>query len=521
MHIERKIIIGLITSTDYLRQLQKVWNPKLLESSTARRLANWCWEYFERYNHAPSRDIETIYYQKLKDEHLSKEIAKEIEQDILPSLSEEYVQEGIDINYLLDQTFQYFKRRSLLEFSETIRNILEQGKGDEHQRLLQAEQIAVNYQPLTTGVEEGLNLHSERALDKIKQAFEESTECLVRYPRQLGEFWNSQFVRSGFVAFMASIKRGKTFWLLDIAIRACRQKRKVVFIQAGDMTETQQLKRICVYLAQKSNLKRYCGKMWEPVRDCVFNQLNECERKERECNFGIFEGCTVDYLRQEIKLEELIEAYKANPNYVPCSNCYEYELNHWGCPWIKEVDVGDPLTVEEAQRVVREFFIENKRYFKLESYANDTLTVKQIRALLEIWEKQEQFIPDVIVIDYADLLTTEERMEERPKQNKIWKELRRLSQERNRPLIVTATQADARSFEQGRLRPMNFSEDKRKLDHCTAMFALNQDPHEREKKIGLTRINYIAAREGEFYVEDEVYVLQNLKRGRPFLGSFR
>ena len=42
----------------------------------------------------------------------------------------------------------------------------------------------------------------------------------------------------------------------------------------------------------------------------------------------------------------------------------------------------------------------------------------------------------------------------------------------------------------------------------------------REKKIGITRINELVIREGEFYNDNEITVLQNLKQGRPFKQSY-
>jgi hypothetical protein len=86
--------------------------------------------------------------------------------------------------------------------------------------------------------------------------------------------------------------------------------------------------------------------------------------------------------------------------------------------------------------------------------------------------------------------------------------------------VVTATQADAKSYDQDRLKLANFSEDKRKYAHVTAMYGLNQDKDDREKKIGIMRINEIVIREGEFSATNEVYVLQNLRRGQPHLGSY-
>jgi hypothetical protein len=52
------------------------------------------------------------------------------------------------------------------------------------------------------------------------------------------------------------------------------------------------------------------------------------------------------------------------------------------------------------------------------------------------------------------------------------------------------------------------------------MFGLNQDTKFREKKIGLMRINELVIREGEFITSNEITVVQNLKRGRPFIGSY-
>ena len=65
-----------------------------------------------------------------------------------------------------------------------------------------------------------------------------------------------------------------------------------------------------------------------------------------------------------------------------------------------------------------------------------------------------------------------------------------------------------------------FKKDKRKYAHVTACYGLNQDPKDREKRLGIMRINEIVIREGDFSNAHEVTILQNLKRGRPFLSSF-
>lgn len=129
--IERKIIIGLITSTEYLQKIQPVWNVQLLESSMAKRVATWVWEYFDKYKKAPGKDIETIFFAKLRDSKIPKDIAQEIEEDVLPSLSEQYAIEGIDIQPLFDETLKYFSERTLLILSANVQGLVESGKMDD------------------------------------------------------------------------------------------------------------------------------------------------------------------------------------------------------------------------------------------------------------------------------------------------------------------------------------------------------------------------------------------------------
>jgi len=478
----------------------------------ARRLSLWCTEYYEKYSKAPGKDIEGIYFQKLKD-GLPKDIAEEIEQDILPDLSEEYSNEQFNLDYLLDQTRAYLKEQNLLQHSKIIQALLDEGE------LLEAEKAALEYKPSVSGGGDDVDLSNVSVLKRVEKAFKHASRPIIRYPGALGEFWNGQLVRGGFVALMGSDKRGKSFWLLDMAIRGCKQGAQVAFFQAGDMTEDQQLKRICIYLAKKSNLKKYAGEMYQPVKDCVFNQLDTCDKEIRECDFGIMDGIDPKEIRAQMNLQELKKLLKDNPDYHPCYNCEDYKHRAIGTAWVEKVDVGNPLTVAEGMETVEEFFIKHNRRFKLSTHANNTLTLKEIKALLDIWEREDGFVPDFVAIDYADLLVPEVKTEFRHQVDNIWKGMRNLSQEKH-CLVATVTQADAKAYEQNKLKVGNFSEDKRKNAHVTALYGLNQDTKDREKKLGITRINEIVVREGDFSSSNEVYVLQNLKRGRPFLSSF-
>ena len=140
--IERKIIIGLITSTEYCQKIKDYWKPYFIESATAKQLALWIWEYFNKYEKAPGKDIEAIFYTKLKKEKIQKSIAEEIEEDILPALSEQYVNEGINLSYLIEETEKYFNERHIQIHNEKVQALLNENKIEE------AKQLIANFKPL-------------------------------------------------------------------------------------------------------------------------------------------------------------------------------------------------------------------------------------------------------------------------------------------------------------------------------------------------------------------------------------
>lgn len=513
--VERHILIGLITSTEYLHEIREVWDARFVQSQVAKYVAGWCIEYYDKYQKAPNADIEGIYFEKLKTGAIPKDIAEELEEDILPDLSEEYEREGkFNLEYLLDRTREYFSERNLEIHGEEIQELVDRGE------VRAAEQKANAYKPLKKELESDINLSDPESLKRVEKAFTQQAGPLVEYPGALGEFINQHLTRDAFIAFLAPEKRGKSYQLLDLARRGVKQRLKVAFFQAGDMSESQQIRRLGIHLAKKSDLEYYAGKMYEPVKDCIKNQADTCSLEIRERLFGL-EGADAPLsekdARDGLTKEQLIELVKENPEYRACHNCTKFQSSPWGCSWLQEIDVGAPLDQYEAVKIFQDYFIDKKRSFMISTHPNGTLSVNKMRAILDDWYRRG-FVPDLIAVDYADLLT-DETNEFRHRQDAIWKGLRSLSEERH-CLVVTATQADAKSYEQGLLTLRNFSEDKRKFSHVTAMFGLNQDPEGVEKDIGIMRINSLVVREGEHNPKKVVHVLQNLKRGQPVLTSY-
>ena len=108
-------------------------------------------------------------------------------------------------------------------------------------------------------------------------------------------------------------------------------------------------------------------------------------------------------------------------------------------------------------------------------------------------------------------------IEGRDKINETWKQMRSLSQKYH-CLVVTATQADAASYETDLIRRRNFSEDKRKYAHVTGMIGINQkDPEEKEKEV--MRLNWLKLRDGLYSETRCVYIAGCLSIANPAIRS--
>lgn len=506
--IERRIAIGFLISDDFVREIEPLYKSKYIIAEEARIIIGWCCDYFQEYNIAPKHEIQAIYMDHISE--LEKDQAEFIE-DILDSISDEIERDSFNLDYLLKQTKTYFKQRKLEIYLEEIKGDIARGKIDRAE--FKAEQFK------TIEIEENRGMIPFDDPEKVYQAFEDDADPLIRMGGDLGKRIDSSLVRDSFVALLGRSKAGKTWWLSEFMKRAVRSGRNVVMFQAGDMGEKQQLRRLAIGLAGRSNRAKYCGPMYIPVLDCFYNQTDECDLKIRDCDHGPFDGFEQKQI-DPLSMGAYINAYKRYPDYIPCTSCkHERRSKLKGAIWYKYQRKVKPLTWKDAFRYGEKF---NKRYgkrWRVFTYPNKGLTLSIIRRKLDSLDRNG-FVADIVIIDYMELLRKDPWMSSdfRHGQNEIWASTRGLSSERN-CLIIGGSQSDANSFDIQTLASKNFSEDKRKLDHVTAMYGLNTTDFERSK--GIQRINAIVLREDAVQTANQTVILQCLQQGRPYLDSFQ
>lgn len=456
--LERNILTALIVDDEFLSKIRKVLIPAdCFENEYAQNLAQWCIEFYDEYGKAPGKNIETIYASKIRGDESAKDSLLE---KLLRSLSKEY-EKGIPVNsaYLLDEAKKHFNKLGLKRLAEDIETSLIAGNIEE------ADERVNSYSRVEIG--ETCTINPFEDAEAIQNAFQHTEEDLIQFSGAVGEFFRGTLQREGFVAIQAPEKRGKTWMLLEMAFRAVKQRRRVAFFEAGDMSQNQIMRRFMTRLTGIPDRQANCGKYQYPT------------------------------------------AIKHVPTTEFADVVFEQRTAEKPLDW--------KTAYHKAQEFMKRTRIAGRNTFKLSCFPNSTLTVRKITSMLQEWERKEGFIPDVIFVDYADIMAPEDSKKDfRNQVNDTWKALRRLSQERH-VLLLTATQADAESYKANVQGMGNFSEDKRKLSHVTGLFGLNQK--EDEKQAGVIRLNWIVLREQEFSMNRCCYVSQCLRIGRPIIQS--
>jgi hypothetical protein len=143
------------------------------------------------------------------------------------------------------------------------------------------------------------------------------------------------------------------------------------------------------------------------------------------------------------------------------------------------------------------------------------INMGELKAIMSELKYQNKFVPDVIVLDYADKMTTTRRVTtEREALGYIWKDLRDLALEQNL-LLITASQTNRASWDKHFTREA-IAEDSRKLNEVTCAVGIMSD--EKERALGILMLRLLKVRDG-YYENRDVCCSCNYHIGQPVLQS--
>ncbi len=447
----------MLVDDTLLGRIASKWQKDLFKSKFENLIGYWCVKYYFQYSKAPRRDILGLF--EVWAESSKDKETTELVSNFLSSLSDEYEQSPQDSNseYLIDLAGKHFNDVKLDRHIQELQT--DKDNGETEKAFVKASQ----FNRIEMGTGDWIDVLRDK--EGWKAAFAETEESIVKYPKPIDEFFGDALCRDALIGFTGPEKRGKTWWLLDLAWRGMLQRRKVAFFEIGDLSKNQIRRRFGVRVA-KHSVKPKTVKYPLSIS------------KEEEDDIAI------------VKFEDRV---------------FDKKLDWSTCN-------------DACEEVIREKVKSNQVLLRLCCHPAGKIGVQGIQSQLEMWDR-EGWVPDVVVIDYDKLLANPPGLKD-PIEiiDKNWEMMRALSQEWH-CLVATATQANAASYKVKTLSKIHFSGSKTKLAHCTGMIALNQIGEEKERNV--MRLSWMLLREDEFTEGKCIHVAQCLSLANPCVrGTF-
>lgn len=344
------------------------------------------------------------------------------------------VKDDINAKYALDQGAVFARTQAV---KRSVRNALEalQETRNPEEAVATAE----------AALGEALNIRSDYAdaggklsdLDRVLRFLEEDdrepmpTGIEMIDERQLGPR------RQAIHTFMAPSGFGKSWWLVHLAKQAHMHSKKVLYVSL-EMAETEVWQRIVQSITATTKRK-------------------------------------VDVYSMDFTVDER-------------GSLIDMDRRKWADrPSLEDDDIQDVLTkkLKRSQR---------RGQIIVKNFPTNTLTISQLRAYLDFLEQSQRFIPDLLLVDYGDLLYKDPRTDKRDAIGRNFEDLRGIAVQRN-IAVATATQTNRSALTKKVIDADSIAEDYSKVQTSDFVVSYNQTQSERD--LGLCRLFQVKGRGDE------------------------
>lgn len=380
-------------------------------------------------------------YKKAPKDHIADLMADKLEgsknkresnlyKDILYGIADQ--QETINSEYAMNQLEIFVKRQSLRSIAIDLSKALQK---DTDESLIEAENlISQSTRQVASVFQPGLRLSdTNRVLDFL----EKQTQC---FPTGIPELDKRGFgpTRKELWLYIAAAKKGKTWMLIQLAKMAMLHRLKVCHITL-EMDEERCAQRYMQALFAMSKRK---GKQ----------TITKFDRD----NLGRLQGFD------------------------------EAEIS-------PRISMDDPKIRDKLARRIKKFGPRMLNNIVVKQFPTGMLTVRQLEAYLDGLENNERFIPDLLIIDYPDLMDVDKN-NYRLSIDEIYKQLRGIFVSRNLAGAIVS-QGNRSSEKAKHVGSDNVAEAWSKIAHADCVITYNQTPAER--KMNLARLHVSAGRNDE------------------------
>jgi replicative DNA helicase len=333
-------------------------------------------------------------------------------------------QEGLNTEYVINQLELFIKRQSLRSIAVELTKALQK---DTEETLIQAEELIAKANQQTLKVfDPGTRLSDkQRSLSFI----DTKNDCL---PTGIPELDKRGFgpTRKEVWLFIGNAKAGKTFALMHLAKMALMHRYKVCHIS--------------LEMSEKRCAQRYFQGLFAVSKHLGILQTTKFKYDDQ----GRIIGFDDVQMTPKFSLED--EGIRGK---------LEKVIDKW------------------AVRLLDNIFIKE--------FPTSTLTMHKLRAYLDSLEATQQFVPDLLIVDYPDLMKLDKN-NLRLSIDEIYKELRGLAGERNIAVAIVS-QSNRGSSKAKSVGVDNVAEAYSKIAHADCIVTYSAT--ESERKLGLARLH--------------------------------
>jgi hypothetical protein len=511
--IEKLIVTGMIVDTKFLSEIYMASKPEFFKGTFTRMIAEWCREFFIDHRKAPGKTIQDIFTVKVGTE--SGRDAEDVDmlnaaKSFLSNLSADMADTRFNSDYVLLKAFPYLQANMLdlvLKKSQKLAT-----SGDSEGALKVIRDSGKDIFTKTVRVVDFPNI------DELIEIYEMDRVSLFDLPGDLGKYMGP-FRRAKLIVFLAPTKRGKTHWLVELAVQAVFSGLKVALFSLELTKEEIQELIVTRFLNKEFGDGSYDkGKYRVPVFDCVHNQTGECILSECRSPDSVV-----------IDLETgLLMEWDKDIQHTPCCECLrrkELRENFELSSWFIEMDQ-DVIKSKDLHSFIDDFIRQKGTgSLKIKAYPISTATISDVENDLDKEEAYNQWIPDILVIDSLDNFKKNIKLgDKRIQLGEIWEESSKITKSRNL-LTFSATQGNRGSFLKDRLEVTDVAEDFSKAMVVDALFAINErggsqtDPVLKDSYWKRQEIECLLHRGKKIVTGQQCMVLQNFELGQVILSS--
>lgn len=494
---EVKLLTGLIVSTEFCQRVMRMVRPEHLQDMPSRKVLRWVTTYWEQYQKAPGREIRTIY--DVEAPQLQEAEANVIE-GVLAGLSSEYEDTTTNWAYQADLSRAYIRKRNAEVHMDQARLLVERGDLD------QAEDLLNHYTTVSQQTSEWRFPLVDAELQH--QSINQIDSGLFKMEGTLGGVFG-WWQRGWLVALVGAYKVGKTWWLIEIAAQAARAKLNVAVVSIEMGVEEMTAR----FMMSATALPEEAGDVQIPVWDCAKNQDDTCTLRHR-----------VNKTPPPLDRDDN-PVFDPDSKYKPCTACMRSP------EWHHEYSVATWFDVVHKPKSFRASGVRDTAAYA-EQYGGGRIatiscpgaTLSDVEAELDNLEARG-FVPDVLVLDYADILAKEGTGEEWQQLDAMWQYMPVMAKKRHL-LFVTASQGTSEALKSRTLRNDQVAGTRRKLGHVHLGISINQVTDDdkmkgrrSERAAGVVRLGTMVRRQGRT-PHEQVWVLQALGLGQPAMDAW-